>query len=233
MTKKTNNLSNVFTPKTVEFLAELKINNSKAWFEENRETYNQYVLGPMQNLVMSLSGFMLSIDPCIETTPSVGKTISRIHRDIRFSNDKSPYRSNVWITFKRPSREWQDAPAFFFDLSPSSYSYGMGFYAADKKTMEKFRAIIESRHDEFRNAVSVFSKQDIFAVGGEKYKRILNKDIPQDLLDWYQRKDLYFICSKNISENLFSSSLAKDLITDLSLLADFYSYLYKIKDTKL
>lgn len=86
------------------------VNNSKSWFEDNKHMYSECVLKPAQSLVSELSDFMLAIDPYLETAPTVGKTISRIYRDTRFSKDKSPFRTNIWITLKRPKKEWVDAP---------------------------------------------------------------------------------------------------------------------------
>ncbi|MFD0717215.1 DUF2461 domain-containing protein [Paenibacillus sp. GCM10027626] len=145
-----------FSPRTIEFLDELADNNSKLWFEDNKPTYIEHVLQPAQALVLKLSDQMLAIDPCFETSPSIGKTISRIYRDTRFSNDKSPFRTNIWIVFKRPKKEWADAPAFFFELSPESYRYGMGFYSASKDTMDAFREMIDNNPDEFAAAVSFY-----------------------------------------------------------------------------
>lgn len=54
------------------------------------------MLGPLQNLILDMSLFMLTIDPDFEISPAVGKTISRIYRDTRFSRDKSPYRSTIY-----------------------------------------------------------------------------------------------------------------------------------------
>jgi hypothetical protein len=53
-------------------------------------------------LVGALGEFMLSIDPWFEVTPAVDRTISRIYCDTRFAKDKSPYKTTMWITFKRP-----------------------------------------------------------------------------------------------------------------------------------
>ncbi|MEI6521625.1 MAG: DUF2461 domain-containing protein, partial [bacterium] len=124
-----------FDKKTINFLQNLKENNDKVWFKENENDYRGFVLEPLQDLVEDLSDTMLDIDDEIETNPAIGKTISRIYRDIRFSKDKSPFRSNMWITFKRPIKDWQDYPGFFFEIAPDHYCYGMGFYNASIKTM--------------------------------------------------------------------------------------------------
>ena len=221
-----------FSQKSLDFLRELEANNNKPWFEEHKHVYRDFLLQPMQRLVADLSDFMLTIDPYFETAPAVGKTISRIYRDTRFSKDKSPFRSSIWFTFKRPSAEWQDAPAYFFELSPRSYRFGMGFYSASKTTMDTFREMIDTRPDEFRRAISFYPKQRYFTVEGDRYKKVLDPEKPADILEWYQRKNLYLVCNRAIDHRLFSPELVRDLTEGFGLLADFYRFLLSIKEKK-
>lgn len=74
-----------FTEETIRFLHDVREQNSKEWFERNRPVYERELLEPMRDLVADLSDTMLFIDPELKTRPAVGKTISRIHRDTRFS----------------------------------------------------------------------------------------------------------------------------------------------------
>lgn len=219
---------NGFSQKTLRFLKSLKENNNKTWFEAHRGEYQEHLLKPLQNLSADLSEFsefMLTIDPHIEIRPVIGKTISRIYRDTRFSKDKSPFRNAMWITFKRPNNDWKDAPAYFFEISPDSYRYGMGFYSASKETMDRLREMIVRKSKEFFKTVSLYSKQKVFVVEGEKYKRILNDNIPEEFQDWYQRKNLYLVCNRRIDDSIFSRRLLDDLISGFGLIAPFYHYL--------
>lgn len=218
-----------FSTKTLDFLRDLEANNNKAWFEANKQDYQKYLLRPLQDLVADLGGFMLTVDPYFEITPSVNRTISRIYRDTRFSKDKSPYRSTMWIVFKRPRRDWKDAPGYFFEISPYSYRYGMGFYSATTSTMDALRELIDERPEEFKQAISFYSKQQVFMAEGEKYKRILNARVPEEILDWYQRRNLYLVCNKGIDDCLFGRGLIDDLALGFSLIAPFYRCLWKIK----
>lgn len=220
---------NGFSPKTLKFLRGLKANNNKAWFEAHRADYEEYVLEPLRNLVIDLGEFMLEIDPFFEIAPVVNKTISRIYRDTRFSKDKSPFRSTVWITFKNRSRDWTTlVSGYFFELSPSSYRYGMGFYNAAPAIMSKFREMIDKNPREFLQAISFFSKQKTFVIEGDKYKRIIDKSKPKEIQDWYQRKNLYLVCNRKIDDILFSGKLVDDLASGFNLVAPFYHYLQKI-----
>ena len=220
---------NGFSSKTLNFLQSLKANNSKAWFEDHRGEYQEYLLNPLQDLVVDLTEFMLTIDPHFEIRPAVNKTISRIYRDTRFSKDKSPFRNTMWITFKRPNNDWKDAPAYFFEISPNSYRYGMGFYSASKETMDRLREMIVRKSKEFFKVFSLYSKQNAFVVEGEKYKRILNDNIPEEFQDWYQRKNLYLVCNRKTDNRLFSRKLLKDLESGFGLVATFYNFLWGLR----
>ena len=110
-----------FSLQTLDFLQTNKVKNNKSWFEENKHIYKQFLLEPLQNLVTDLSEVMLSIDPVFETKPAINKTISKIYRDTRFSKDKSLFKKVMWIVFKQPTKEWKDAPCYFFEISPNGY----------------------------------------------------------------------------------------------------------------
>lgn len=218
-----------FTPQTFEFLIELSINNNKGWFESNRGRYESFVLRPLLELASDLGPFMITIDPSFDIRPGVDKTISRIRRDTRFPKDKSPYRSNLWITFKRKSTDWKDDPSYFFEIFPDWYRFGMGYYNAPKQAMDRMRNFIEYRTVEFRDIISSCKGRIDFAVEGERYKRIINSDIPQDLLEWYQKKDIYLSCSRRMDDLLFGPGLVDDLKEGFGKLTVLYNFFRGLK----
>lgn len=134
-----SNRFNGFSQAGLTFLQQLQQNNNKIWFDEHRPIYDEHLLLPFRLLVSELGEAMCLIDNAFEIRPAIGKTLSRIHRDTRFSQDKSKYRSRFWLTFKRPSADWKEAPAYFFELSSDSYRFGMGYYCATKSSMDSFR----------------------------------------------------------------------------------------------
>lgn len=221
-----------FSPKTLKFLRSLKANNNKAWFQAHRGDYEEYVLQPLRDLVTDLGDFMLDIDPSFEITPAVNKTISRIYRDTRFSKDKSPFRSTVWFTFKNQKKDWTTRVCgYFFELSIDSYRYGMGFYNAAPVIMSRFRETIDDNPKEFLKAISFFDKQKAFVLEGENYKRITAKTKPDKIQEWYQKRNMYLVCNRNIDDALFSNKLIDDLATGFSLIEPFYHYLQKTIST--
>lgn len=221
------NQFNGFTDDTLIFLKELKNNNNKLWFEKNRYRYEKVLLEPFKLLVCELSPSMLKIDRDFETTPKIDRTISRIYRDTRFSKDKSLYRPNMWITFKRNNKEWKTYPAFFFELYHDWYRYGMGFYSANKEIMDKFRNKIENNINEFKKATT-FLNDKIFLLEGEKYKRRINNNLPDEIQEWYQRKTFYLVCNRKINNNIFSNKIISEINVGFMTLAPLYGFLMEL-----
>ena len=216
-----------FRPDTLEFLRALAANNRKEWFEVHKDEYQLHLQKPLQQLASALAGPLLAIDPDLIIEPR--RVVSRIYRDTRFSRNKSPYKTTMWLTFKRPLKEWQDAPCFFFEIGVDFYRFGMGFYSASKGTMDRLRQVIDRKPGEFRSAVAFLDGQETFVLEGEKYKRLLDGQKDEDLLEWYQRKNFYLVCNRSLYGRLFSRGLLNELTAGFGLLAPFYHWLWRLK----
>lgn len=216
-----------FSKETIRFLFELGYHNNREWFLPNKERYRQKVLQPFLDLVEDLGPKMLAIDPEFEITPAVSKTISRIYRDTRFSKDKTPYRNNIWISFKRKIADWKETPVYFFELFPDYYHYGMGFFVYTPVVRESLRKNILAGSGPFLKMVSVMRKKTDFTIAGEKFKRVKDKEVSPELRDWYERKELYLYCRKDIDSALFSHKLAENLLRDFKSMKPMYEFLWK------
>jgi uncharacterized protein (TIGR02453 family) len=216
---------NGFPDATITFLLNLEKNNNRPWFNKHRQEYEEFLLLPLKQLVAALSKTMLEIDPLIDTVPMINRTITKIYRDIRFSKDKSPFKRRMWIVFKRPIKDWKNAPAYFFELSSDMYRYGMGYYSASREVMDRFRGKIEENPVLFLSMVKELKKQNKFDICGEKYKRALKKEIHRDLSGYYNRKNLYLEIRNDIDSTLFSSSLIDKLRSDYLQLQPLYHFL--------
>jgi len=215
---------NHFTPDTLAFLDELKAVNNKDWYNEHKAEFESFVSEPMKALTERLSGFMLSIDPSFETKPS--RVISRIYRDTRFSKDKSLFRDCMWLAFKRGGKEWQNHPAFYFEISPHGYRYGMGFYEAGKENMDSVRTAIDHDPKGFE-VVSAPVEASGFELAGDDYKRII-KPHPPHLAKYYQKKSFYFVKNREIDGAVFDKNFADELKNEFERLRGFYLYLSKL-----
>ncbi len=217
-----------FSQAGLNFLQDVWINNSKSWFEQHRAIYDNELIKPFRLLVTQLADEMLKIDSQFEIRPAIGKTISRIHRDTRFSKDKSLYRNRLWLTFKRPNRDWKEAPAYFFELSSDGYRYGLGYYCASKPMMDLFREQILNDSKQFLQTIRCVKKP--FELVGESYKRPLIKEQDAKIATWYNRKNLAVMATENNVQDVFNADLAKKLSRGFKSLLPLYDYLMFLEE---
>src|SRR5258707_11527103 len=114
-----------FRPAAFRFLRELARSNEKLWFEANRDIYEREVRDPMRLLVETLDARLGSIAPEIVGDPK--RSMFRIHRDIRFSKDKSPYKTNAgaWLYHRDAGRKVGrvgegGGAGFYFHIDPTT-----------------------------------------------------------------------------------------------------------------
>ncbi len=215
-----------FSQATIDFLFQNRMMDSKQWFSEHREQYNELVLKPMFELVTALEPAIHAIDPLLICEPKVSRSVSRIYRDTRFTKDKSIFRDVIWASFSR-KRELphNPPPGFFFELSPDGHRYGCGWYAASAEVMALIRERVLKRDARFLRAHGAFKEQDIFALEGDEYKKPRYADEPEEYRQWLQKKNICFIHSGGDRDLVFSDRLSETLARDFPLLVPEYEFL--------
>ena len=129
-----------FTTESFNFFRELAENNNKAWFDKNRDRYEEYVVGAFRSLLAALEPFLLKLNPHFETAGKTNRNFSRINRDIRFSKDKSPYKSNFYLYVFDRRRDRQNDGRLYVGLSADCVTAGFSIYgswgAGSKSTLD-------------------------------------------------------------------------------------------------
>ncbi len=217
-----------FTKESLEFLQEIKQHNSREWYAQHKSDYQEYVLAPLQSMVGELSEVIVEIDPVLDTTPAVDRTISRIFRDTRFSRDKSRYKDKMWIMFRNRDKEKLDYPSFYFEYSPYSYRYGMGFYQASAKTMEGLRDKIDQDERKFLNIIAPILNNPRLEPQGDLYKRSRYTGSNPEVARWYDRRNIYIMCSSTHPEALFTVDIATQIKSDFRDMEALYRYFREI-----
>lgn len=129
-----------FRPAALQFLADLAANQSKPWFEANRSRYERDLVAPLRALVADLSagfarrGVPLSGDPM--------KALFRIHRDVRFSHDKSPYKTNAGAVLSRGGAKDRFG-VFYLHLAPAGCFCAVGFWQPEPAWLEALRRAMQ------------------------------------------------------------------------------------------
>jgi len=153
-----------FTPTALRFFRQLAAHNDKQWFEAHRTDYEQQVREPMRELIEELDARLARFAPEIGGDPK--RSMFRINRDIRFSSDKSPYKTHAacWFHHRAASgRVGSEAPegsaGFYFHLQPGKSSVGAGLWMPPRQQLNKLRAAIAEKPDPFIRMVRELPKR--------------------------------------------------------------------------
>ncbi|MGN0666433.1 MAG: DUF2461 domain-containing protein [Huintestinicola sp.] len=212
-----------FSSRSLDFLFENKLHDSKQWYQEHKDIYIECVVKPFTEIIEKLAPVMERIDSSMICSP---QRISRIYRDTRFSKDKSLFRDNIWLTVSRPKPErFHDLPCFYVDISGDGVSYGCGYYSASKEVMDELRQMILSNDKMFTKAKKSFENQSIFTLDGDAYKRNHFPEQPPELCRWLNLRNIYAHSFTNDFDLIFSDRLADKIAEELPLLEDFYKLL--------
>ena len=134
------------TPKLFNFLSELKENNNKEWFESNKARYESDVREPLLRFVTDFGVRLAEVSPhFVADARKSGGSLFRIYRDVRFSKDKTPYKTNAGLQLRHESGKDVHAPGFYLHLQPNEVFIGVGIWHPDNTTLGKIRdAIVET-----------------------------------------------------------------------------------------
>jgi uncharacterized protein (TIGR02453 family) len=146
-----------FRPQALSFLRRLARNNRREWFEAHRDEYEREVLEPIRALVEEMDVRLARLAPEIVGHPR--RSVFRIHRDVRFSADKSPYKTHaaVWF-FHRDAdpRQGRDggAAGFYFQIMPGRNLVGGGVWMPARAPLGRIRDALLEDHRELERVVT-------------------------------------------------------------------------------
>lgn len=122
----------IFTAETFRFFRELGRNNHKAWMDANRERYQAHIVAPMRTLLEAMAPAALRLHPGFDTSGRTGTNFSRINRDIRFARDKTPYRMQMYLTFKDGAEGENPGGQLYVGVAADAVTAGFRIYAEGK-----------------------------------------------------------------------------------------------------
>jgi uncharacterized protein (TIGR02453 family) len=129
-----------FTKQTFSYLSSLAGNNTREWFEEHRQDYEDCVREPALDFISDMEDEMPAISRHFRALPKkAGGSLMRIYRDTRFSNDKSPYKTNIGIHFRHEVGKDVHAPGYYVHIEPGECFVGVGLWRPDADALFKIR----------------------------------------------------------------------------------------------
>src|SRR5262245_48078909 len=129
-----------FGPEFLAFLTQLARNNNREWFQANKDSFESELRDPMLTFMAALAPRLHQFAPSFVVDPApVGGSMMRIHRDIRFAKDKSPYKTAIAAHFRHETRSGESVPAFYLHLAPGRSTVGAGIWHPAPPLLRRIR----------------------------------------------------------------------------------------------
>jgi uncharacterized protein (TIGR02453 family) len=165
-----------FPKGALQFFDELSKNNNRQWFEEHKKQYHDLIQQPAQAFVLALGESLKLLSAGIEYDLRKGGvgSILRIYRDIRFSKDKTPYKTNLGIIFWEGARKKMENPSFYFNMDATGAIFYSGFYQFQRDYLRAFRDGVDDPKlgSGLVSLLEEIKGYEGFEVGGDRYKRV-------------------------------------------------------------
>jgi len=192
-----------FPKELFTFLRQLKKNNNREWFHDNKDRYKTFIVEPMIAFISDMGERFdkMQIHFIADPRPH-GGSMFRIYRDTRFSNDKRPYKTHVACHFRHAAGKDAHAPGFYVHLEPGDVFFGGGIWMPPNPVLEKIRNTIAENPNAWKRIISnpTFKKK-FGGIEGEALKRPprgFDKDHP--FIEDLKRKS--FFVTQSVDPNL-------------------------------
>ena len=191
-----------FGPEMVGFLADLSNNNNKPWFDANKARYEAEVREPARELIRQIAPGLKKISKhLVADDRKAGGSLMRIYRDIRFSKDKTPYKTNVGIQFRHAAGKDVHAPGAYIHIGLDSCFLGIGIWRPDKDSLAAIRRSIADEPKKYQRVIEDPTMLAQWRIGGESLKRPprgFDKEHP--LIEEIKRKDHILVADLSLEQ---------------------------------
>ena len=210
---------------TISFLRELKLNNNRDWFNENKQRFNSIQSGVKE--------FANELNESLNKSDDIEKLkIFRIYRDLRFSKDKTPYKKNIGMAFHRSKPNLRGG--YYLEISADESFIAVGFWNPNKEDLFRIRKEIEVDGQEFKSVINHNKIKDVWGeIKGQEVKtspKGFNADHRH--IDLIKKKQFIFI-KKLKDEEILDENFQKNLVNYFISIRPFFDYMSEILTTNL
>ena len=215
-----------FTEDSLKFLQQLDKNNNREWFEQHKQEYEDRVRSPALDFIADMADTIESLSPQFLAIPKkVGGSMMRPYRDVRFSKDKRPFKTNVGIQFRHFLAKDVHAPGFYLHIEPGGCFVGAGIWHPEPEPLAAVRRAIDEQPKEWLKVSRSRPFSGLFELSGNSLSnppRGYKKDHP--LIDDLKRKDFIAIASLD-DRRVVTSSLKTDVAKSFRTAVPFMRFL--------
>jgi len=226
----------LFSADSTKFFSGLTANNNKQWFEAHRQEYEEHILMPAMRFVEVIgSALKSSVAPNLTAIPRVDKSIFRLHRDIRFSKEKSPFKTHLGIFMWEGEGKKLECPGFYFQLSAEQFMIAGGLHIFSPELLERYReAVIDDKIGPAlpESVKAVLNREPSFRLQEKKYKKVpRGYNSAHPLADWLLYDGIAVMAEEPVSDKLFSADFTDEVIRKFGALKPLHSWLLKMKQS--
>jgi len=203
-----------FSKKGISFLRALKKNNDRDWFQKRKPVYESELIAPSKSFLQDAVKPLKGLIPSLNVTP---RSMSRIYRDVRFSDDKSPYHSHLAFLFRDLRGTEEFAPRLYMGFDPTGLAYGAGTFQFTTPQRDRFRTMITEGPSakSFEAIMKKIRKTTGFEPRGKALKKFpVGFDPKHPNSEFLLYNGLYLVFEEDFPKSFFTK--------------DFYKYLTKI-----
>ncbi len=214
-----------FTAASLDFLKQLALNNSRDWFKAHQEEYENKVRTPALRFIEQIQPDIVAISPRLTAVAKkVGGSLMRPQRDSRFSNDKTPYKTNVGIQFRHFQGKDVHAPGLYLHIAEDGCFIAAGIWHPESKVLNAIRTCIDENPNGYKKALHILTNQGFMMDGDSLSRPPKGFDKHHPMLDELKRKD--FIALKPIPfERLCQADAARYCAEQFAHCSQLMAYL--------
>jgi uncharacterized protein (TIGR02453 family) len=159
-------------PELFDFLSELKENNNRPWFQENKDRYEKYLKEPLLAFIVAFADRLPAVSPYYMAVPKLtGGSLFRIYRDVRFSKDKRPYKTWAGMHFRHERARDVHSPGFYIHLEPGYSFISCGIWKPTSETLGRIRQVLLEHPQRWQDATQEEKFISLYRLAGESLKR--------------------------------------------------------------
>jgi uncharacterized protein (TIGR02453 family) len=210
---------------TLQFLKNLKKNNNKPWFDDHRKEYEN-AKTDFHQLISAIIAGIGKFDAPLSALTAKDCTF-RINRDVRFSKDKSPYKTNMGASFNMGGKKLQSA-GYYFHVEPGKSFIGGGLYMPMPPLLAKVRQEIDYNFDDWKKIVENKTFATIFKKGVDGIDYLVRPpkgyEETNPAISYLKMKN--FIVSKPLTDkDLVDKKLSNEILKTFKAMKPFINFL--------
>lgn len=223
-----------FTKESINFYENLKKNNNKEWFIENRYIYDTFVIPQAKEYINDMGQKLKTIVPDINYAPKIDGSIFRIHKDARINKGKAPFKTHLGIIFWTGNARLEN-PCFYLHIEPPFYYTGVGMAKFEKDILLNYRELVNNiKYTKTLEDIKNTAEKNYYNINGDKLKNVpKNIDAVNDTAAYFLKyKYIYINDEMPVNKDFYSETLFDYTYNIFHNLLPFFNFLREVVNNK-